>query len=73
MGLLGGRSGREDKDEGAMDRAKGQIKEAGGADSNVWWHHGRGGKGIAPLEKSGRKTTNVPLRMTQLAYTPEAQ
>ncbi len=31
MGLLGGRSGREDKDEGAKDRAKGQIKEAGGA------------------------------------------
>jgi uncharacterized protein YjbJ (UPF0337 family) len=31
MGLLGGRSGREDKDEGAKDRAKGRIKEAGGA------------------------------------------
>ena len=31
MGLLGGRSGREDKDEGAKDRAKGHIKEAGGA------------------------------------------
>jgi uncharacterized protein YjbJ (UPF0337 family) len=31
MGLLGGRGGREDKDEGAMDRAKGRIKEAGGA------------------------------------------
>ena len=31
MGLLGGRNGREDKDEGAMDRAKGRIKEAGGA------------------------------------------
>ena len=31
MGLLGGRSGREDKDEGAKDSAKGRIKEAGGA------------------------------------------
>jgi len=31
VGLLGGRSGKEDKDEGAMDRAKGRIKEAGGA------------------------------------------
>ena len=31
MGLLGGRSGKKDKDEGAMDRAKGRIKEAGGA------------------------------------------
>jgi uncharacterized protein YjbJ (UPF0337 family) len=31
MGLLGGRSGREDKDEGAKDRANGRIKEAGGA------------------------------------------
>ena len=32
MGLLGGGSGgREDKDEGKMDRAKGRIKEAGGA------------------------------------------
>ena len=25
------RSGREDKNEGAMDRAKGRVKEAGGA------------------------------------------
>ena len=32
MGLLGGASGgREEKDEGAKDRAKGRIKEAGGA------------------------------------------
>ena len=31
MGLLGGSSGREDKDEGAKDRVKGRIKEAGGA------------------------------------------
>jgi uncharacterized protein YjbJ (UPF0337 family) len=31
VGLLGGRSGKGDKDEGAMDRAKGRIKEAGGA------------------------------------------
>jgi uncharacterized protein YjbJ (UPF0337 family) len=31
MGLLGGTSGREDKDEGAKDRVKGRIKEAGGA------------------------------------------
>jgi uncharacterized protein YjbJ (UPF0337 family) len=31
MGLLGGKSGREDKDEAAKDRAKGRIKEAGGA------------------------------------------
>jgi uncharacterized protein YjbJ (UPF0337 family) len=31
MGLLGGKSGSEDKDEGAKDRAKGRIKEAGGA------------------------------------------
>jgi len=31
MGLLGGTSGREDKDDGAKDRAKGRIKEAGGA------------------------------------------
>jgi uncharacterized protein YjbJ (UPF0337 family) len=32
MGLLGGGSGgREDKDEGAMDKAKGRIKESGGA------------------------------------------
>jgi uncharacterized protein YjbJ (UPF0337 family) len=31
MGLLGDKSGREDKDEGAKDRAKGRIKEAGGA------------------------------------------
>ena len=31
MGLLGGKSGREDKDEGAKDRAKGRIKEAAGA------------------------------------------
>jgi hypothetical protein len=27
VGLLGGRSGKEDKDEGAMDRAKGQQKK----------------------------------------------
>ncbi len=26
-----GRSSKEDKNEGAMDRAKGQVKEAGGA------------------------------------------
>ena len=26
-----GRSGRDDKNEGAMDRAKGRMKEAGGA------------------------------------------
>ena len=31
MGLLGGKSGKDDKDEGAMDRAKGRMKEAGGA------------------------------------------
>jgi uncharacterized protein YjbJ (UPF0337 family) len=31
MGLLGGSGGKDDKDEGAMDRAKGRIKEAGGA------------------------------------------
>jgi uncharacterized protein YjbJ (UPF0337 family) len=31
MGLLGGTSSREDKDEGAKERAKGRIKEAGGA------------------------------------------
>ena len=31
MGLLGGKSGRDDKDEGAKDRAKGRIKEAGDA------------------------------------------
>jgi uncharacterized protein YjbJ (UPF0337 family) len=31
VGLLGGSSGKEDKDEGAKDRAKGRIKEAGGA------------------------------------------
>ena len=29
--VLGGSSGREDKDEGAKDRAKGRMKEAGGA------------------------------------------
>ena len=31
MGLLGGSGGRDDKNEGAKDRAKGRIKEAGGA------------------------------------------
>jgi uncharacterized protein YjbJ (UPF0337 family) len=31
MDLLGGSSGKDDKDEGAMDRAKGRMKEAGGA------------------------------------------
>jgi hypothetical protein len=31
MGLLGGTSGREEKDEGAIDRAKDRIKEVGGA------------------------------------------
>ena len=31
MGLLGGSSGKGDKDEGAKDRAKGRIKEAGSA------------------------------------------
>ena len=32
MGLLGkGSRGKNDKDEGAKDRAKGRIKEAGGA------------------------------------------
>ena len=31
MGLLGGSGGKGDKDEGAKDRAKGRIKEAGGA------------------------------------------
>ncbi len=31
MGLLGGSGGKRDKDEGAKDRAKGRIKEAGGA------------------------------------------
>jgi uncharacterized protein YjbJ (UPF0337 family) len=31
MGLLGSSSGKDDKDEGAKDRAKGRIKEAGGA------------------------------------------
>jgi uncharacterized protein YjbJ (UPF0337 family) len=29
MGLLGGSGGKDDKDEGAKDRAKGRIKEAG--------------------------------------------
>jgi hypothetical protein len=27
VGLLGGRSGKEDKDEGAINRAKGQQKK----------------------------------------------
>jgi uncharacterized protein YjbJ (UPF0337 family) len=31
MGLLGGSGGKDDKDEGAKDRAKGRIKAAGGA------------------------------------------
>ena len=31
MGLLGGSSGKNDKDEGAMDRAKRRMKAAGGA------------------------------------------
>ena len=31
MGLLGGSGGKNDKDEGAMDKAKGRIKEGGGA------------------------------------------
>jgi uncharacterized protein YjbJ (UPF0337 family) len=31
MGLLGSTSGKNEKDEGAMDRAKGRMKEAGGA------------------------------------------
>jgi hypothetical protein len=31
MGLLGGMSGREEKDEGAIDRAKDRIKVVGGA------------------------------------------
>ena len=31
MGLLGGSGGKDDKDEGAMDKAKGRIKEGGGA------------------------------------------
>ena len=31
MGLLGSSSGKDDKNEGAKDRAKGRIKEAGGA------------------------------------------
>ena len=31
MGVLGRSSGKEDKDEAAKDRAKGRIKEAGGA------------------------------------------
>ena len=32
MGLLGkGSTGKDDKDEGAKDRTKGRIKEAGGA------------------------------------------
>ncbi len=31
MGLLGSSGGKGDKDEGAMDRAKGRVKEAGGA------------------------------------------
>jgi hypothetical protein len=29
MGLLGGSGGKDDKDEGKMDRAKGRMKEAG--------------------------------------------
>ena len=31
MGLLGGSGGKDDKDEGAMDKAKGRIKEGSGA------------------------------------------
>ena len=31
MCLLGGSGGGDDKDEGTKDRAKGRIKEAGGA------------------------------------------
>ena len=31
MGLLGGSGGKDDKDEGTMDRTKGRMKEAGGA------------------------------------------
>ena len=31
MGRIGGKSGKDDKDEGAMDRAKGRMKGAGGA------------------------------------------
>ena len=31
MGLLGGSGGKDDKDEAKMDRAKGRMKEAGGA------------------------------------------
>ena len=31
MGLLGGSGDKDDKDEGKMDRAKGRMKEAGGA------------------------------------------
>ena len=31
MGLLGGKSGKDDKDEGAMDKARGKAKEAFGA------------------------------------------
>jgi uncharacterized protein YjbJ (UPF0337 family) len=31
MGLLGGSGGKDDKDEGAMDKAKGRMKEGGGA------------------------------------------
>ena len=31
MGLLGDSGGKNDKDEGAMDKAKGRMKEAGGS------------------------------------------
>ena len=31
MGLLGGSGGKDDRDKGAMDKAKGRLKEGGGA------------------------------------------
>ena len=31
MGLLGGSGGKDDKDKGAADKAKGRMKEAGGS------------------------------------------
>ena len=37
-----GRSSREDKNEGAMDRAKGRMKEAGGALTGLGPEEGQG-------------------------------
>jgi uncharacterized protein YjbJ (UPF0337 family) len=59
MGLLGGSSGKDDKNEGAMDRAKGRMKEAGGA---LTGDKGKKREGRSDQRKGRAKEKNPDLK-----------